>query len=198
MSPTTPNPIILASGSVSRRSLLDRLGMEFGCISPDIDESPMPDEPPQQLALRLACSKAKAISNNHPEAIVIGSDQVAVVGPVILGKPGNQTKAALQLAQCSGKTVNFYTAVCVSRLSDAFQETHTDLTSVRFRSLNAADIDHYLAIEKPWDCAGSFKSEGLGISLFESIENKDPTALIGLPLIWLTGCLQRTGINLLG
>ncbi len=190
-------PLILASSSRYRQQLLQRITSGFDALSPDADESPLAGEKPRDLAERLASLKAAALSEQHPDAVVIGSDQVAALGDEPLGKPGNHENAARQLARCAGSQVTFYTAVTVLRGSDGFRETHTDITTVHFRALTAEEIDRYLSIEQPWDCAGSFKSEGLGAALFDAIENKDPTALIGLPIIWVAGSLRRAGIDML-
>ena len=195
--PSPTSQLILASGSPYRRSLLQRLTIDFSTLVPGISEAAHAEEQPGALALRLASSKAAAIARENPEAVVIGSDQLAALDTEILGKPGKHSVAARQLARCSGKTVVFHTAVCVSCISNSFEETHVDITTVRFRTLTAAEIDRYLAKDQPWDCAGSFRSEGLGATLFDAIENQDPTAIIGLPLIWLAASLQRAGINLL-
>ena len=196
--PLFSKPLILASSSPYRRTLLERLTHDFTTAVPDIDEAGLPQEPPDALALRLACEKAAVISILNPAAVVIGSDQVAALGTRALGKPGNHAIAASQLEQCSGKSVIFSTAVCIRSEAAGFEETHVDQTTVHFRKLSSATIDTYLNKDQPWDCAGSFRSEGLGAVLFESVENQDPTALIGLPLIWVAAALQRAGINLLG
>lgn len=191
----TPIQLILASQSAYRRELLQRIAPDFAAIPAAVDETPQPGEAPPHLAARLAVAKAAAIAKQHPKALIIGSDQVAALGDRPLGKPGNAENAAAQLADCSGNTVNFYTAVSVVRLDDGFTASHTDITSVRFRDLSRHEIDAYLRLDEPWDCAGSFKSEAHGTLLFEAIENTDPSALIGLPLIWLAGCLRAAGIN---
>ncbi len=195
MSETAP-PLILASGSVYRRQLLERLTTHFEVARPGTDETPMPGESPADLAQRLAAEKAAAIAAQHPDAVIIGSDQVASVGGARLGKPGDFDTAVGQLAQCSGQTVEFHTGVTVCCVSAGFTEQHVDLTKVYFRELSTAAIEAYLRADEPWDCAGSFRSEGLGAVLFERIENQDPTALIGLPLIWVAGALRRAGIQL--
>ncbi|MGI9291438.1 MAG: Maf family protein [Gammaproteobacteria bacterium] len=188
-------PLILASSSAYRRELLSRLGVEFSAISPDVDETPRPNETPAELAARLAGSKAETIHIDNPGCVVIGSDQVASLQGLPLGKPGDHATAVSQLSACSGKQVQFHTAVSV--LGDnGFRATYTDLTTVQFRALETSEIEAYLLTDKPYDCAGSFRSEGLGITLFEAIENRDPTALIGLPLIWLAGALRDAGISL--
>lgn len=192
--PASNSPLILGSGSRYRRELLQRIVSDFACVSPDIDETPRPDETPAALALRLAREKARAVSAGQPQSLVIGSDQVAAVDGDQLGKPGNHARAHAQLSRCSGQSVTFYTAVCLMR--DGIEiASHTDITVVNFRTLTAAEIDAYLEQEQPWDCAGSFKSEGLGCILFESIESLDPNSLIGLPLIWLSSALRQAGID---
>jgi septum formation protein len=190
-----PPKLILASGSPYRKELLGRINNEFSVLAPAVDESPQSSENPADLACRLARMKAAAISNEHPGAVVIGSDQVASLGNTPLGKPGDHATATQQLMACSGQAVEFHTAVCVIHQAAGFDETHSDLTTVRFRTLDAAEIESYLKADSPYDCAGSFRSEGRGITLFNAIENDDPTALVGLPLIWLAGCLRRAGIN---
>ena len=180
---------------------MERLGVDFAVVAPAVDETPLAQEPPAKLALRLAREKASAVAADYPDAVIIGSDQVAAVDEERLGKPGNHKAAAAQLARCSGKSVKFYTAVCVchraSGTGEMIEKTHVDLTTVHFHTLSSARIDSYLNKDQPWDCAGSFRSEGLGVTLFEAIETRDPSAIIGLPLIWLAGSLQRAGIALL-
>ena len=193
--PRKPPTLILASGSAYRRELLNRLKLEFSVVTSAVDESPAADEKPADLAHRLAYLKASAVANDHPGAVVIGSDQVAALKDRLLGKPGDLATARKQLLACSGQSVAFYTAACVLHPEAGFEECHTDLTTVQFRTLTEAEIDAYLNAEKPFDCAGSFKSEGLGVTLFDAITNQDPTALIGLPLIWLAGCLRSAGLN---
>jgi septum formation protein len=193
---TNNSKLILASSSVYRQALLARVTTEFECISPDIDESYRDNEQAKDLAERLARGKALTIANEHPHATIIGSDQVASCKSRILGKPGNHETAAAQLMDCSGGSVVFHTAVHVCNLEQSFSKSHVDTTTVHFRNLSKAEIDAYLTAEKPWDCAGSFKSEGLGIMLFEAIENQDPTALIGLPMIWVSNCLRQAGIQI--
>ena len=190
--------LILASGSPYRQQLLQRTQYPFQCISPDIDESPLSGEAAGELSLRLARSKAAKVALLHPAAVVIGSDQVAALDGELLGKPGNHATATRQLSACSGKSVVFHTAVCVRREEANFEETHIDITTVNFRKLSAAEIEAYLTADTPWDCAGSFKSEGLGSALFFSIENHDPSAIIGLPMIWLTNSLRNAGVPILG
>lgn len=191
-------PVLLASGSAYRRELLGRLLPSFDWCAPDVDERRMPDEPPAMLAARLARLKADAgMALKGPGMIVIGSDQVAALGDQVLGKPGNARNAMAQLLACSGRAVRFYTAVCVIAAAGEPVETHTDLTTVRFRSLDEDLISGYLERDQPFDCAGSFKAERLGVMLMESMENQDPTAIQGLPLIWLAGCLRRMGVSLI-
>lgn len=194
---TQSQRLVLASGSVYRRDLLSRITRDFDILVPAIDESPAADELPGDLALRLARMKAAAIANLHTHATVIGSDQVAALGSRILSKPGNETTAIQQLLTCSGQQVRFYTAVCVLNRQKQFDEAHTDITTVTFRDLSTEEIEAYVRADKPLDCAGSFRAESLGVALFEAIENTDPTAIVGLPLIWLSGCLQRSGIRIL-
>lgn len=177
------NPIILASSSKYRKELLSRIIEEFACISPDIDETPFPGEEPLEHVARLAEQKALAVAVKHPEAIVIGSDQICVINGQILGKPGNQENAITQLTACSGKSVYFYTSLCITQGTDEPNDITVVATKVTFKQLTEQQIKNYIARENPIDCAGSFKCEGLGIALFEAIESKDPTALIGLPLI---------------
>lgn len=189
--------IILASSSPYRRELLSRILDDFEALSPDIDETPFPDEEPIELVARLAQQKALAVAVNHPTALVIGSDQVCVLNNQILGKPGTMDKAIEQLKACSGQTVTFYTSLCVTSAHETAQNTTVVATKVQFRQLNDKEIINYLEKEQPLDCAGSFKCEGLGIVLFEAIESKDPTALIGLPLIALATKLRKVGVELI-
>ncbi len=193
-----PEPnLILASGSTYRRELLARLGVEFTVIPADADESRLPDEAPAALAARLARAKAGAVAKAHPGAVVIGSDQVAALDNEVLSKPGNRANAAKQLGACSGHSVTFFTSVCVLHATQSFRAEHTDETRVDFRTLHAAEIDAYLELDQPWDCAGSFKAEAHGPLLFRAISTEDPTAIVGLPLIWLGGALRNAGIRLL-
>ncbi|MFV8817315.1 Maf family protein [Haliea sp. E17] len=187
--------LILASTSRYRKSLLQRLQIPFECRSPEVDESPLPGEPAEALALRLAGAKASAIASQAPEAWVLGSDQVAVVDGEVLGKPGNFERAFAQLQSSSGREARFLTGVALHRhrTGEAYAALHS--TTVRFRDLSAADIEHYLRAEAPWDCAGSFKCEGLGIALFEAIHSDDPTGLEGLPLITTCRLLRQAGID---
>ena len=191
-----PVELILASSSKYRKSLLQRLGIPFDCQSPETDESALPAELPADLAVRLARQKAAAISARNPGAVVIGSDQLAVFDGQIIGKPGTFEKAFGQLRAFSGQSVEFLTAVAVQCQDSGFSENHTDHTQVRFRKFGDAEIERYLEKEKPFDCAGAFKAESLGITLFESIESKDPTALIGLPLIKTAALLRHAGLQI--
>ncbi|HET7570036.1 MAG TPA: Maf family nucleotide pyrophosphatase [Gammaproteobacteria bacterium] len=190
-------PIVLASSSPYRRELLGRLNLPFDCQSPNIDETPRPGESPHDLAQRLAHSKAEAIAATLDQpALVIGSDQVASINGAPIGKPGNRERARAQLQQASGRTVEFHTAVAVRESGSSREASFTDVTRVHFRTLKDDEIARYLDGEQPYDCAGSFKAEGLGITLFESIESSDPTALIGLPLIELARILREFDLQL--
>jgi len=186
--------LVLASTSAYRRELLARLGLPFETVRPEVDETPRAGEPPDALALRLAAAKARAVAALHPGARVIGSDQVADFDGRPLGKPGGREAAIAQLAAMSGRAVAFRTAVAVA--SGDGVATALDTTLVRFRALAAAEIERYVDAEQPFDCAGSFKSEGLGITLFDAIEGTDPTALVGLPLIATSRLLRDTGLAL--
>jgi septum formation protein len=192
---TSRPPLVLASTSPFRRELLQRLGLPFETAAPDVDETPRPAETPAALVLRLAEMKARAVGAAR-NGLIIGSDQVASTGIDILGKPGTHEKAAAQLAFLSGKRVSFHTGLCL--LNSASDELQLDVVPfyVQFRPLAEAQIERYLAAEQPYNCAGSFKSEGLGITLFERMEGEDPTALIGLPLIRLTTMLANVGVVL--
>ena len=188
--------LYLASSSKYRRELLTRLQINFRCESPQIDESPEPDETPLDTCKRLAREKAMAVATEHPAAIVIGSDQVADVEGVAISKPGTHDRARAQLRSMSGKTIVFHTAVCICCHETSQTVEFTVPTSVEFRELNAAEIERYLIAEEPYDCAGSAKSEGLGISLLKRIESSDPTALIGLPLIEVANALRQFELTL--
>ena len=191
---STAAPLILASTSAYRRALLGRLGVAFECIAPGTDERSLPGEPADVMALRLARLKAEAVAVRQPGCVVIGSDQVAVRGQDILGKPGTVERCTDQLLQSSGREVVFLTAVHVVDGRNGRAESHRDRTVVRFRALDPGEIARYIAADAPLDCAGGFKAESLGIALFERIDSADPTALTGLPLIWLCGALRRAGI----
>lgn len=188
--------LILGSTSRYRKELLSRLQIPFETAAPDVDETPHINESPKDLALRLALAKARAVALKNPEAIVIGSDQVADLEGAPLGKPGNHTNATLQLQRMRGKTVIFQTALSVVCIATGYQRTDLAEVKVKFRDLSDAEIETYLRAEEPYDCAGSAKSEGLGIVLLDAIENDDPTALIGLPLIRTCQMLREAGVKL--
>lgn len=190
--------IILASTSPYRRVLLERLQLPFSCIPPEVDEIAHPGEAPKELAGRLAMAKACAVADLYPDALVIGSDQVASLGDRTLGKPGNIENAREQLRMSSKNEVMFYTGVALVSRARRFERCHVEPFGVRFRTLDDARIDTYLQREQPYDCAGSFKAEGLGIALFERLRGDDPTSLEGLPLIALSSLLAEAGIDVLG
>ena len=187
--------LVLASTSPYRRELLARLRLPFDVARPDTDETPLPGETPSALACRLATAKAAAVAVSHPDAWVIGSDQVAELAGAPLGKPGSRDNAIAQLQAMSGQAVAFRTGVCLAH-ADGRAFTVLDTTTVRFRPLSSLEIARYVDAEQPFDCAGSFKSEGLGIALFEAIESQDPTALVGLPLIETARLLRQAGFPL--
>lgn len=191
------NNLVLASGSEYRKTLLDKLNLHFVCAQPSIDESAKALEPPTELALRLAEEKAKSLALTYPKHFIIGSDQVAIINHTQLYKPGNEQAAIEQLRMSSGKQVKFYTSVCVLDTTSNQLKSAIDICTVHFKNLSAHQIKHYINIEQPYNCAGSFKSEGLGIALFERIEGDDPNALIGLPLIKLIQLLQEFNIDVL-
>ena len=186
----------LASTSPYRRLLLARFGLPFECTRPEVDETPLGGESPEALAARLAAAKARAVALRHPDDWVIGADQVAELDGAALGKPGSFERAADQLAAASGRQVAFHTAVCLARHVDRRAFAFADRTLVQFRTLSAAEIERYLHAEQPYDCAGSFKAEGLGITLFEAVHSSDPTALVGLPLVALAQALRQVGYAL--
>jgi septum formation protein len=190
-------PLILGSTSRYRKELLTRLRIPFETASPDVDETPHSNESPKDLALRLALAKARAVALKYPEAVVIGSDQVADLEGTPLGKPGNHANAILQLQRMRGKTVIFQTALSVVCIATGYERTDLAEVKVKFRDLSDAEIETYLRAEEPYDCAGSAKSEGLGIALLDAIVNDDPTALIGLPLIKTCQMLREAGVKLL-
>ena len=189
--------IILASTSPYRRRLLERLQLPFRCVSPETDETPLPDEAPAALAVRLARAKAESIAKLQPGALIIGSDQVASIEGSIMGKPGNFNSASAQLRSSSGREVVFYTAIALIAPNRDQERFHVERFCVRFRALSNSQIANYLHREQPYDCAGSFKVEGLGIALFESLIGDDPTSLEGLPLIRLTTLLGELGVDIL-
>ena len=195
MSDATIRRLILGSTSPYRRDLLTRLRLPFDVVSPDVDETPLGGEAPRALALRLALAKAKAVAGLHPQAVVIGSDQVADLDGEPLGKPGTHARATEQLQRMRGKTVVFHTAVAVVCIDTGFSQVDLAEVNVKFRNLDDAEIERYLRAETPYDCAGSAKSEGLGIALLESIDSDDPTALVGLPLIRTCQMLRAAGVR---
>lgn len=188
--------LILGSTSRYRRELLGRLRLPFDVAAPDVDETPLTGEAPRDLALRLALAKARAVAALHPQAVVIGSDQVADLAGEPLGKPGHHERAIAQLRRMRGQTVIFQTAVAVICQASGFEQVELAEVRVRFRDLDDAEIERYLRAEEPYDCAGSAKSEGLGIALLDAIESDDPTALIGLPLIRTCRMLRAAGLVL--
>lgn len=197
-SSTPARRLILGSTSPYRRELLSRLAIPFEVVSPEVDETPRIGEAPAHLAQRLALAKARAVATNFPQAVVIGSDQVADLNGLSLGKPGSHERAVVQLRQMRGQTVIFQTAVAVVCMQSGFEEVDLAPVKVRFRELGDDEIENYLRAEQPYDCAGSAKSEGLGIALLASIDNDDPTALVGLPLIRTCRMIRAAGITLLG
>jgi septum formation protein len=189
-------PLVLASTSRHRRLLLERLGLPFEAVTPGVDESRSFRESVEQLVKRLSRAKAEAVAGRHPGALIIGSDQAAERDGDILGKPGDHATAVAQLKAASGKYMKFHTGLCLLDTRDGRVQEYTDVTRVSFRKLTDGEIERYLQAEQPYDSAGSFKSEGLGISLFEGIESSDPSALIGLPLIALCRFLRAAGVSL--
>jgi len=186
-------PVVLASSSTYRRGLLDRFLGEYEAVSPEVDESSDGTELPEYLAARLGREKAEAISSTHRDSLIIGADQIAVLDGQVLGKPGDHQKAIEQLLAVSGKTLQFLTAVCVLGPAGRTRHEHIDRTAVRFRQFDLRLAETYLRHDEPYDCAGSFKIEGAGFVLFESVQTNDPTALIGLPMIWLAETLRKLG-----
>lgn len=197
VAPPKARPLVLGSTSPYRRELLQRLHIPFEIAAPEVDETPHPGEAPRELAQRLALAKAMAVAHLFPGAVVIGSDQVADLLGTPLGKPGTHEKAVAQLRQMRGQTVVFQTAVSVVCLESRFEESSLAAVSVTFRDLTDSEIENYLRAEQPYDCAGSAKSEGLGIALLASIDSDDPTALVGLPLIRTCQMIRAAGIELL-
>jgi septum formation protein len=191
-----PAPLVLASTSRYRRELLARLNIAFEVAAPNVDERPQDGEAPQALALRLACAKAQAVQDTWPDALIIGSDQVAVVGASVLDKPGNFDVAAAQLKLMRGKPVHFHTALCLFNSRTARVQTALVSVTVHMREFSDAQIERYLRAEEPYDCAGSARIEGLGITLVARLEGDDPNALIGLPLIALCDMLRNEGWDL--
>ena len=186
--------LILASTSPYRRELLNRLGLTFDVANPQTDETPLPDETPEPLSLRLSEAKARAVANLYPDALIIGSDQVATVDGKIFGKPGNHQNAVKQLKELSGKTVNFFTGLCLLNAKTGKADVRGIPTLVTFRQLTDSEIENYLLREPAYNCAGSAKSEGLGIALLSSMRGDDPNALVGLPLIALCDMLRQQGM----
>lgn len=191
-------PIVLASSSPYRRQLIEKLGISFSTASPDIDESPRTGESPADLAKRLSENKAKALASDYPSHLIIGSDQVAELHGTPLGKPGSHQAATTQLRSASGHILHFHTGLALFNSQTGTLQYANSTYTVKFRSLSDSQIESYLTREKPYDCAGSFKSEGLGIALFEYIRGDDPNSLVGLPLIELTRMLLNEGIDVLG
>ena len=185
--------IVLASSSPYRRGLLDRILAEFEAVSPDVDETNRGGLPPADLARHLARAKAEAVSANARDALIIGADQLAVLDGTVLGKPGSHQKAVEQLLAASGKAVRFLTAVCILDPGTRKRYEHLDETVVQFREFDRRLAEAYLRLDEPYDCAGSFKLEGAGFVLFESVKTDDPTALIGLPMIWISDRLLDLG-----
>lgn len=188
--------LLLASSSPFRRQLLDKLGLDFIHQSPDIDETRLAGESPVALVMRLAREKAAALADSHPDTLIIGSDQVAVIGDQVLGKPGTREKAIEQLSAASGQRVTFLTGLCLLNTATGRTQVACDPFHVQFRTLRPAQIERYVDAEQPLNCAGSFKSEGLGIVLFKALEGRDPNTLVGLPLILLTEFLAAEGVAL--
>jgi len=189
-------PLVLGSTSPFRKELLARLGVSFATAKPEIDESSLEGESPQALVERLAIEKAKSVGKEHPEALIIGSDQVAVIDDEVLGKPGNRDNAIAQLAAASGQIVTFHTGLCLLNAASGHLQSLVEPFRVHFRKLQREQIERYVDLEQPFNCAGSFKSEGLGISLFRKLEGDDPNALVGLPLIRLIAMLDNEGIKI--
>lgn len=189
--------LVLASSSRYRQALLGKLGLPFTAASPDIDESPLPGETPRALVERLAAAKARALTTRFPHHLIIGSDQVACLDERILGKPGTGAAACEQLRLASGRSVEFLTGLCLLDSASGVEHTLTEPFQVHFRTLTETQIARYVEREQPLDCAGSFKSEGLGIALFERLEGNDPNSLIGLPLISLISLLEQAGVTVL-
>ncbi len=194
---STSTRLVLASTSPFRKEILKKLGVAFETASPDIDESPLANETPPQLVIRLAEQKARAVADEFPEHLIIGSDQVAVIDNKIIGKPHTHERAVEQLSNASGKTIRFYTGLCLYNSKTDHYESEAVPFDVVFRKLSPSQIEHYLRAEKPYNCAGSFKSEALGISLFEKLVGEDPNTLMGLPLIRLVAMLEKQGLNII-
>lgn len=188
-------PIVLASTSPYRKMLLEKILPQFACAAPEVDETPVANETAQQLVERLAIAKAQALHDHYPQHLLIGSDQVAVVNGAIVGKPGNAANAVAQLQAAQGQTVTFYTGLALYDSAEQRLQSCVEPFEVCFRALSDEEISGYVALEQPLNCAGSFKSEGLGISLFSAMRGDDPNSLIGLPLIRLLAMLREWGVN---
>jgi septum formation protein len=189
-------PLILGSTSRYRAALLERFGLPFTARNSAVDETELAGEPPRARAQRLADAKAEAVAAQYPEAVVIGGDQVPSARDAVLHKPGDASRCREQLRFLSGTSAAFYTAVTVRCLATGLKLSHVDTTTVTLRALGEAEIDRYVERERPFDCAGGFKAEALGITLFERMDSQDPTAIVGLPLIWLAGALRTAGFEL--
>jgi len=189
--------IVLASSSPYRREILQKIITNFSTASPDINESAQPDEKPLELSKRLATEKAQALSTSFPQHLIIGSDQVAMVDGTQLHKPGNRENSILQLQRSSGKIIEFYTSLCVLNSKTGLYIVEVDLCQVHMKELSTSEITHYIDREKPFNCAAAFKSEGLGIALFEKITGDDPNSLVGLPLIKLINILEKFNYRIL-
>lgn len=193
-----PRPLILASTSVTRRELLGRLGLPFEVVAPDVDETPRAGEDGPALARRLAIAKAERVAALRPEGLVIGSDQVGVLCNALIGKPGSHEAAVELLLAASGETMQFISAVCVLDAPSGRRQTASVVTRVRFRELDRERIEDYLRRDRPYQCAGAFRSESLGVALIHAMESKDPSAILGMPLIRLTAMLEDEGLRVLG
>lgn len=196
MQKQAPSRLLLASSSLYRKELLNRLGLPFETASPDIDETPLAGESAAQTSVRLAEAKARALASRYPDHLIIGSDQVALLDGIQLGKPGNHARAVEQLRQMRSRSIEFHTALCLFNAQTEHAQTAVDVTRVTMRNYSDEEIEAYLQREQPYNCAGSAKTEGLGIVLIAAIENRDPTAIIGLPLIELVSMLRNEGVVL--
>lgn len=194
--PDQPRRLLLASSSPARRQLLERLQLPFLCASPDIDETPLAGESISNLVSRLSNAKACALAERHPDTLIIGSDQALSLDGEILGKPGNHERASQQLQKLSGRDVTFHTGLCLLNTATGRCQLTTETFNVSFRPLSPAAIERYLMADQPYECAGSFKSEGLGIALFKRFDGRDPNSLIGLPLMALVDFLHAEGVML--
>lgn len=191
-------PLILASTSAPRRALLDRLGVTFEVVPPAVDETPLPGEDPQALPARLAAAKAAAVAEARGRGLVIGSDQVGLLEGRVVGKPGTHERALAQLLAAAGRTMHFVSAVCVLDAESGRRQQAQVTTTVRFRHFDAATAEAYLRRDRPYECAGAFKSESLGVMLIDTMESEDPTAILGMPLIGVARMLENEGIDVLG